>query len=214
MRDNYKIIVVSFGTIMIWIAALVVMLAFGSCNKQLRMSYGADVKMHVKVDTSAEEAGAASKSSDQEQGKTSEEETETKEAVPGGKAELELKPADLQPATDAEGRKTGRTYVKRDGRAELTVSVNKKGKTTITCKADSLEREVVRYKKDSAWQRRASDSVGAVLHKTVTSLNVMDSSAVALEKEITKRAPGGMVAGIALVCFLLGLLAPKLSKLV
>ena len=214
MRDNYKILIVSVGAIIAWMVALVIALAMGGCNKQLRMNYGAEVKMHVKVDTAAEAADTVSRSRQQEQGSASTEVTEEKEAVPGGKAELELKPADLQPVTDAKGHKKGRTFTERDGSAELKVVVNKNGKTTITCQADSLEREVRRYKKDSAWQRQTGDSLAMVLRKTSSTLQVVDSSAVALEKEVTKRMPTGIVAGLAVVTFLIGLVVSKLSKFV
>ena len=45
MRDNYKILIVGVGTIIAWMVALVIALAMGGCNKQLRMNYGAEVKM-------------------------------------------------------------------------------------------------------------------------------------------------------------------------
>ena len=71
-----------------------------------------------------------------------------------------------------------------------------------------------RYKKDSAWQRQTGDSLAMVLRKTSSTLQVVDSSAVALEKEVTKRMPTGIVAGLAVVTFLIGLVVSKLSKFV
>lgn len=176
---------ISFGVVMGWMALLVAMLVLTGCNKELRMSmgYDANVKAHVRIDTATRTADTLQQTTHaSKEGIVSLTETEEHEAVPGGKAELELEQTDLQPVTDARGRQTGRTYVQRNGRAELRVAVDKKGKTTITCKADSLEREVKRYRKDSIWSSQAKDSMAMRIAVLETSHTTADSSKVVVKQ--------------------------------
>jgi hypothetical protein len=91
--------------------------------------------------------------------------------LPGSESELTLSAVELQPVTDAEGNKQGRTFRKDNGRSHATVDVGKDGSVRFKCKEDSLLYVIKRMVKDSI-------SVASVFAQALSSSSMVNHSEI------------------------------------